>query len=210
MKVLIVLLLVFSLQFPAWAVECPIPAFPDFAADFYSHDCSDTEIVGDNGCSDFSSELIGTWAECKNDQLRMYALYERWLTDSPSLGKSGFVAVSLFINYSSFSSPGTHSFLFPLSSSTYTSAFNSLGTFINQSAFCWCPPPVCIFPQCIGEQISQKFPFDIFLNIPAATINCPAVTFFGQLYDLCWLYELLRWFKYPIAVSLLIKLAMHL
>jgi hypothetical protein len=210
MKALIVFLLIFSLQFPAWAVECPIPAFPDFAADAYSSGCSDTEIIGDNGCSDYSSQLIGTWAECKNDQFRVYALYKRWLTDSPSLGKSGFIASSLFIDYSYFSPPGTHLSLFPLTSSTYTSAFNSIGTIINQSDFCWCPPPVCVFPQCIGEQISQKFPFDIFLNIPAATVDCPSLIFFGQVYDLCWLYELLRWFKYPIAISLLIKLAMHL
>lgn len=74
-------------------------------------------------------------------------------------------------------------------------------------------PPACItvgFPACVGAQIITRFPFDIFLNIPAASINCPTVEFFEHVYDICWLYELMRWLKYPMALSLLIKLAMQL
>jgi hypothetical protein len=64
--------------------------------------------------------------------------------------------------------------------------------------------------ECFNNAFSSIFPFDIFLNIPVIAITCPTLEFFGHVYDVCWLYELLRWFKYPIAVSLLIKLAMHL
>jgi hypothetical protein len=211
MKVLIVFLLVFSLQFPAWAVECPLPEFPVFEQSPYGASCDSSDYPGDSGCWPTRSELIGTWAECKDDYFYIYGLYHIYslLPEYPDW-TAPLIARSTYQDYSQFSAPVVWRNPVLLGSDVYNDAVASFGTIINQSALCWCPPPPCLFPQCIGEQISQKFPFDIFLNIPAAIIDCPSVTFFGKIYDLCWLYELLRWFKYPIAISLLVKLAMHL
>ena len=72
-----------------------------------------------------------------------------------------------------------------------------------------CLNPPCTLA-CFNNAFSSIFPFDIFLNIPSAAITCPTLEFFGHVYDICWLYELMRWFKYPIALSLLIRLAMQL
>jgi hypothetical protein len=212
MKFFLVFLLIFFFQFPAWA-DCPLPDFPSFSPDAYAHDCGTDEDFGDDtpGCTSYTSELVGTWAQCLDDDtFYVYALYHRFMTSSPSLGRSAFIASSIFLEYSSFSTPATYRSLITINSSLYNSAYNSIDTIINQSAFCWCPPPPCLFPECLVNEISKKFPFDIFLGINQVGLTCPGVTFFGFYYDLCFIYEALRFVKYPIAVALIVKLAMAL
>jgi hypothetical protein len=66
------------------------------------------------------------------------------------------------------------------------------------------------FISCISGKISKKFPFDILFNLPSAQITCPQVNFFGADFDLCFIYEAMRLFKYPIAAALIIKLFLYL
>jgi hypothetical protein len=212
-KLFLVFVFVFLLQFPALAAECPLPDFPSFSPDAYAYDCATEEDSGDDtpGCTSYTSELVGTWAQCiDDDTFYVYALYHRFMTSSPVLGRSAFIASSVFLEYSSFSVPATYRSLITINSSLYNSAYNSIDTIINESAFCWCPPPPCLFPQCVVEEIVKVFPFDIFLGIPNVPLSCPSVSFFDFYYELCFLYEALRLIKYPIAVSLLIKIVMHL
>jgi hypothetical protein len=65
------------------------------------------------------------------------------------------------------------------------------------------------FIGCITGKFSKKFPFDIF-SLPSTEITCPKVNFFGEDFDLCFIYEALRLFKYPIAAALIIKLFLYL
>jgi hypothetical protein len=211
MKVLIVFLLVFSLQFPAMA-DCPLPQYE--LAPIEPYECI-PNLSNDYSCQPVTDEgWVGSWQEClKQGQYTIYRVHlvreYHWVY--PHVSFSHYYVYQLdthnglgFEEGRQYTSGDMHN------AGYYLSMPPQVGSFINPEMECWCPPPPCLFPQCIGEEISQVFPFDIFLNIPAAAINCPSVDFFGQVYDLCWLYELLRWFKYPIAVSLLIKLAMHL
>jgi hypothetical protein len=211
MKFLITFLLILSFQFPAWAA-CPIPEYQ--LAPIEPYPCVEN-FSDDTSCQPVTDEgWVGSWQECfqqgSNRIYRVHLIREyHWVY--PRISFSHYYHYQLdayngegFLEGRLYTAGDMHT-------AGYTTSLPSqIGSFINPEMECWCPPPPCLFPQCIGEEISQKFPFDIFLNIPAAAINCPSLTFFGQLYDLCWLYELLRWFKYPIAVSLLIKLAMHL
>jgi hypothetical protein len=66
------------------------------------------------------------------------------------------------------------------------------------------------FISCIYGKISKKFPFDILFNLPSTEITCPKVNFFGSEFDLCFIYEAMRLFKYPIAAALIIKLFLYL
>jgi hypothetical protein len=211
MKVLIVFLLIFFFQLPAWA-DCPLPEVEVVPREL--PECVDNPY-DDVGCTPVTLiPLVGSWQECL--QQGHYRVYRIYYVDEHfyNYGYTSFSNYHVYhLNF--YDGQGFDDGSFPVDGMAvfrtyYVNPPPQIGTFINPEMQCWCPPPPCLFPQCIVEEISQKFPFDIFLNIPVAAINCPSLTFFGQLYDLCWLYELLRWFKYPIAVSLLIKLAMHL
>lgn len=59
---------------------------------------------------------------------------------------------------------------------------------------------------CLKNAFNSIFPFDIFALPADLSLICPALVFFGYPWDLCWAYELFRWLKYPIVVSLSIKL----
>jgi hypothetical protein len=216
MKVLVVFLLVFCLQFPAFA--CPLP--PEYElAPVEPFDCSNYP-GSDGGCQPVTNlGWVGSWKEClKQNSTLIYRVY--YVRET--FWNYGHISFSLYHIFGVDAINGQRLINEPLRGNNGQDTGNmqfffsratlppEIGSFINPEMECWCPPPPCLFPQCIVEEISEKFPFDIFLNIPATAINCPSLTFFGQLYDLCWLYELLRWFKYPIAISLLIKLAMHL
>jgi len=62
------------------------------------------------------------------------------------------------------------------------------------------------FVGCISQKFSQKFPFDILVNLPSWSSSCPQIEFFGFDYELCWLDDLMRILKYPIGFSLIFKL----
>ena len=66
------------------------------------------------------------------------------------------------------------------------------------------------FVICMASKFSSKFPFDIIFNLPSTEITCPLVNFFGSSFDLCFIYEAMRLFKYPIAAALVIKLFLYL
>ncbi|MEQ8755839.1 MAG: hypothetical protein RID09_20325 [Coleofasciculus sp. G1-WW12-02] len=59
---------------------------------------------------------------------------------------------------------------------------------------------------CIKNALNSIFPFDIFALPGDLSLVCPALIFFGYKWDLCWAYEILRLLKYPILVSLAIKI----
>jgi hypothetical protein len=210
MKFLITFLLILSFQFPAWAA-CPIPEYE--LAPIEPYECN-PNLSNDYSCQPITDRgWVGSWQEClKQGSYTIYRVHlvREYHWEYP------YTSFSQYHVYQLDTSNGQGFGDRPLNSGHmqhsgyYPYMPPQVGSFINPEMECWCPPPPCLFPQCVGEEISQVFPFDIFLNIPAAAINCPRLDFFGQVYDLCWFYELLRWFKYPIAVSLLIKLAMHL
>jgi hypothetical protein len=66
------------------------------------------------------------------------------------------------------------------------------------------------FTICIARKFSTKFPFDILFNLPSAEITCPTVNFFGSEFDLCFIYEVMRLMKYPIAAALIVKFFLYL
>ena len=59
---------------------------------------------------------------------------------------------------------------------------------------------------CIKNALNSIFPFDIFALPTDLSLICPALIFFGYEWDLCWAYEILRLLKYPILVSLAVKI----
>ena len=207
LRFLIVFWLVFSLQFPAWAA-CPLPTYTIVPPRYYP--CVNNPL-SDVGCPPITNKgIIGSWQECTSRSVyRVYFVHQLFK-----------VSFSQYYTYyiESLNGVGFPSTPLVLRPAIYNNGYTTvppskIGSFIHPEYECWCPPPACItlgFPACVGAKIITRFPFDIFLNIPAAAINCPSVQFFGHSYDLCWLYELMRWLKYPIALSLLIKLAMQL
>lgn len=59
---------------------------------------------------------------------------------------------------------------------------------------------------CLVNSLNSIFPFDIFVLPSDLSLICPALIFFGYEWDLCWAYEILRLLKYPILVSLAVKI----
>jgi hypothetical protein len=66
------------------------------------------------------------------------------------------------------------------------------------------------FISCVSGKISKKFPFDILFNLPSTQITCPKANFFGSEFDLCFIYEVMRLMKYPIAAALIMKIFLFL
>lgn len=69
------------------------------------------------------------------------------------------------------------------------------------------------FVSCVSSKIAQKFPFDIFGNLPSSAITCPALTIAllseSRTFDLCWIYEGMRPLKYAVVISLIVKFFLH-
>lgn len=67
------------------------------------------------------------------------------------------------------------------------------------------------FFKCAGNAFSSHFPFDIFTSLPDdRELVCPEFNFFGKVFDLCWLYSMVRVFKYPIILGFLVRIALKL
>lgn len=60
---------------------------------------------------------------------------------------------------------------------------------------------------CIGSKFDNRFPFAIMGNLPSGSaLTCPQVEFFGYAFDACFIYDSIKVLKYPVIVSLLIKI----
>lgn len=58
---------------------------------------------------------------------------------------------------------------------------------------------------CALDSLANHFPFDIFSGFISEPFECPQMDFFGQQFEVCFLYEAIAFIKYPIALSLIIK-----
>jgi hypothetical protein len=62
------------------------------------------------------------------------------------------------------------------------------------------------FLTCVTDQFFSKFPFDIFASIDSTEITCPELIFFEKSFQFCFIYDAIRILKYPLVVSVLIKM----
>lgn len=210
LKFLVVLFSVLFLQLPAWA-SCPIPQYE--LAPIEERTC--TPSNGDYGCTIETDEgWVGSWQEClQRGQIRIYRVHlvreYHWEYDYTSF--SQYWVYQLDMHDGQGYEEGRQYTAGDMQSAGYRTVMPSeVGSFINPEMQCWCPPEICRFPECIGDQISKKFPFDIFLGVELVPLTCPGVEFYGFFYDLCFIYEALRFLKYPVALALLVKLVMAL
>ncbi len=214
-KILFAFLLVYLIQFPALAA-CPIPELnvvPRTIPECTPNPQSDT------GCDPVTVSLYGSWKACL--QQGQYRVYRVYYVDAHYYDYGYTSFTNYYVYYISFHDGqgiddyGSDDEPITTENMAYYGVYYvnpppQMDSFINPEMQCWCPPPPCLFPECVIEEISKKFPFDIFLGIDSVPLNCPGVTFFDFYYQLCFIYEALRFLKYPIAVALLVKLVMAL
>jgi hypothetical protein len=65
--------------------------------------------------------------------------------------------------------------------------------------------------QCGYESLFNKFPFDIMGDMSSSSANqCPSVTLLVKEFEVCWLLDLIKFFKYPLIIGFLIRILVFL
>lgn len=202
--------LIFFLQFPA--ISCPLPELN--VIPHQPEECVDNPN-DETGCTPVTVlGIVGSWRECSRRSSSL--VFRVWYAQEHYFDY-GYISFSHYhVYYHDFyDGQGLDEDSYSLDGFNYWGYYSNrlppqIDTFTNPEMECWCPPPPCLFPQCVLDQVGKAFPFDIFLSVSEVPLTCPSVEFFGFYYDLCFIYEALRFIKYPIAAGLIIKIVMAL